>query len=166
MTGTINSRRRRIYRHFLKRNWRHMGRRQLKSLLSAGIMNFLVNNLCLDSNDYVVRFFKDFPGMAHAHIPTHISTRPSYRYSRNARFPGQKYGCNNLGYRGSQSILMEKPDTLFRIAFVGASTTQQAVIIPFFLPGIPGALVKCLGRSARPWHQISGYKRRKRGVGH
>lgn len=96
-------------------------------------LNFLTHNICVDPNSIFIEYFSRFPGFVYAFKPNNRSHRPTYRFFFNGYVPGLPSGYNNYGWRGLP-IPLNKPDSTIRIAFIGASTTQQANIFRYSYP--------------------------------
>jgi len=98
---------------------------------------FLASSICADKPFYDWEDFQDFPDELHAFVPPTPSMYPRFRYFRGQLFPKSRAYFNNFGWRG-YDISLQKPDSVIRIAFVGASTTQQDRLSPHSYPEYVG----------------------------
>ena len=98
-------------------------------LLKRWNIYFLIRKLCITNREEST-IFDYFPnGEAYYFIPPAKTPHPVYRFYSNAEGPGVA-GFNDYGWRGLP-ISLDKPGSAVRIAFLGASTTQQPLAYQF-----------------------------------
>lgn len=92
-------------------------------LLKRWNIYYLIHKQCPEEREGGT-IFDHFPGgNAYYFVPKKKTPHPVYRFFPNAEGPGIA-GFNQYGWRGLP-ISLSKPDSVIRIAFLGASTTQQ-----------------------------------------
>lgn len=100
-------------------------------------INYLYNHICVHHNTTIISFFQRIlpTGYAYCFVPPNKSKRPSFRYYPNSHLPDTSLNSefNNYGWRGPP-VPLNKPDSVVRIAFVGASTTIQSHGFQFSFP--------------------------------
>ena len=97
---------------------------QLFDILKLWNHNFLYRAYCSGETSSEFKVFRNFPNHAMAFIAEGASDYPRYRFLPGITMPDQPMRLNNFGFRGND-ISLQKPSKVIRIAFLGASTTQQ-----------------------------------------